>query len=224
MTQSFFITGTDTGIGKTFITGLIGRAFQNQGKKVYTQKWVQSGLDGSPTDLTQHLKALHIDERSVTPFLKAMCPYELSLPASPHLSAEEEGVLINPHKISSAYSALLKQCDVLLVEGSGGFHVPFTYDALLSDIVDQLRIPVIMVVGNKLGCINHTLLTLEAIQARKLELYGIIFNTVDPNSPEKILTNNEETILRYSGARHLGSIPYQSSDTTYDQLVSYLTI
>lgn len=206
MNMQFFITGTDTSIGKTLCTTLLAKHFIEEGYHVLTQKWIQSGLDGQNTDLETHLTVL--DKTLATPYLKAMCPYTLSFPASPHLSAQKEHIHINEHRITTAFHALKKQCDVLLVEGSGGFLVPYSDQALMSDIVSKLSLPIILVVGNKLGCINHALLTIEAIHNRKLHIHGLIFNTVDPTCPHEILEDNIKTILSFSKLHHIGTVPH----------------
>jgi dethiobiotin synthetase len=208
MSRQFFITGTDTGVGKTVATGILAKHFQDQGHNVFTQKWVQAGTDNGKTDLDTHLEFLSLSKKDVQPYLAAMCPYTFKTPASPHLAASLENITINPHKITTAFNALSKRCDVLLVEGSGGFFVPYTDEDLLADIVTTLKIPVILVIGNKLGCINHSLLTIEAIQNRKLEIHGLIFNAIDPECSEEILTNNIETIVNFSKLPNLGVLPY----------------
>jgi dethiobiotin synthetase len=208
MSRQFFITGTDTGVGKTIATGSVAKHFQNQGHKVFTQKWIQAGTDNGKTDLDTHLEFLSLSKKDIQPYLSAMCPYTFNTPASPHLAAKSENITINPHKITTAFHALSKLCDILLVEGSGGFLVPYTDKDMMSDIVSTLNIPVILVIGNKLGCINHSLLTIEAIQSRKLEIHGLIFNTIDPNCSKKILNNNIETILKFSKLPYLGKLPY----------------
>lgn len=222
MKKQFFITGTDTSIGKTRVTGLLARHYQNKGYSVLTQKWIQSGLDGSPTDLESHHTYLSLSPAVISAYKNAMCPYTFSYPASPHLSAQHDAISINPHRITTAYHALAKQCDVLLVEGSGGFLVPYSDHDLMSDIVVQLQLSVIIVIGNKLGCINHALLTIEAVQKRQLAIHGLIFNTIDPKCSEDICENNRETILKFSNLPCLGNLPFMTESTALESPDDFL--
>ena len=222
MKQQFFITGTDTSIGKTRVTGLLARHYQNKGYSVLTQKWIQSGYDGSPTDLDAHHSYLSLSPDVISKYKQAMCPYTFPYPASPHLSAHYDSVSINPHRITTAFHTLSKHCDILLVEGSGGFLVPYSEYDLISDIVAHLQIPVIIVVGNKLGCINHALLTIEAIQKRQLLIHGLIFNTIDPHCSNDICKNNRDTILQFSKLPCLGNVPFMSEATALESTDVFL--
>jgi dethiobiotin synthetase len=165
--QAVFITGTDTGVGKTYFTKRLATQLRRQGFKVAIQKWIQSG---EPEDHP------------------GCSIYKLKTPASPHLAAEIEGIKISPAKIKRAFRAAAAANDYVLVEGSGGLLVPYSRRGLIIDIVKELKIPVIVVAENKLGVINHALLTIEALKRRKIKLLGI-FYTILPKKKNRGPTN-----------------------------------
>ena len=121
-----------------------------------------------------------ISVTTLDPGLALLNPICLASPIAPHIAAAEDGVVIEPGKIREAFAALKKQADVVLVEGVGGFRVPLGEDYDTADLARDLGLPVILVVGMRLGCINHALLTAEAIAARGLGLAGWVANQIDP--------------------------------------------
>ena len=174
--MTFFITGIDTNIGKTLATGLAARFLLKQRKKVITQKLVQTGQTGSISeDILEHRRLMEIvplsdDMEGMT------CPYSFAYPASPHLAARLEGRSIEPDMITQATKKLQECYDFVLLEGAGGFLVPLTHDLLLADYIEQQGYPIILLTSGRLGSINHTLLTIEAIERRNLLLACIVFN------------------------------------------------
>ena len=173
----YFIGGIDTEVGKTIVTGLLGKWFREKGANVGTMKIVETGVDDGDlsADIRTHrkimgLEPLDVDRDGTT------CPYRFRLPASPHLSAKLEGREIEPDKIAAAANSLRKQFDVLLIEGVGGLMVPLTRDFSALDFVRQIRPPVVLVTSGRLGSINHTLLSMEALAARKIPLAGLVYN------------------------------------------------
>lgn len=179
-TKSFFITGTDTGVGKTLITGLLADYFLKQGLKVITQKWIQTGSNKKESsDINQHLKLMGKTWRDFKDYQKYMVPYTFKYPASPHLAAKLEKKNIFAEKIIRSFNYLKEHFDLVLVEGVGGALVPYNQKNLVIDIVKKLDIPVIIVIKNQLGAINHSLLTIEALKTRKLKIAGLVFNHFD---------------------------------------------
>ncbi len=176
---SFFVCGTDTGVGKTIVTGLLARTFLGEGYSVITQKWVQTGSKGFPQDIAAHLKMMGRKKSHVRGLEDLVCPYVFKYPASPHLAARLERKKVEVRKIKSAYKKLCGMFDIVIVEGVGGALVPLNEKTLLLDVVKELKIPVVLVVGNKLGAINHTLLTVEAIKKRGLKIAGLVFNETE---------------------------------------------
>lgn len=205
--NGLFITGTDTDAGKTLVTGLLARALGEQGRSVITQKWVQTGCRTfQDTDIAAHLALMNRRVEEIEPFLPEVIPYRFKLPASPHLAARQEKKRIDLRKIEKAYNTLSKNFDLVLAEGAGGLMVPLTPRTLLIDLVQKLRLPVLLVVHNKLGAVNHALLSIEALHHRKIPLLGLLFNNAKNENPE-ILKNNIQTVAALTKAPVLGVLP-----------------
>lgn len=183
MNQPIAICGIDTSIGKSIVTGLLARHLLLKGKVVITQKLVQTGCEGRPEDIVLHRKLMgaewhSLDEEQLT------CPYCFAFPASPHLAAARAGTEIDPAVLTLATSRLSEQVDQLLIEGVGGLLVPLTRKLLLLDYLAEHNYPVILVTTPRLGSINHTLLSLEALKQRKMKLLGLACNLYDDHSSD----------------------------------------
>ncbi|MFH1245063.1 MAG: dethiobiotin synthase [Candidatus Omnitrophota bacterium] len=209
MSRGIFITGTDTGAGKTVISGLLGRYLAEKGYNVITQKWVQTG---DIQDVDRHLGLMKISRPRIKDCLSRVCPYNFKFAASAHLAACLERKKIAPDKIKRSFQYLSRRFDVVIVEGTGGALVPFSRKGLIIDIVKELHLPAIIVAANKLGAINHTLLTVEALRKRRITVAGIIFNNIDQNADERVLTDNIKIIRTLSGEKVLGILPYRETD------------
>lgn len=181
MLTGFFITGTDTEVGKTTVTcGLIS-ALRELGLKAAGFKPVASGC--TLTDggwVNDDALMLHAAAAMEPPF-EWVNPYPLPEPTTPEIAASLQGIKIDPRPIINAFEAMSSRFSPLLVEGVGGYAVPFAKGFSQRDLARQLGLPVILVVGLKLGCINHALLTAQAIEADGLDLIGWIGNAIDPN-------------------------------------------
>lgn len=175
--SAYFVTGTDTEIGKTFVSCALLHRFAREGKAVIGMKPVAAGLDadGSNEDVRRLCAASNV--RAAPDLVN---PYALISPIAPHLAAAEEGRVIRFAAIHSALGELRKQADVVIVEGVGGFRVPLGPEGDSADLAQTLGLPVILVVGLRLGCISHALLTAEAIRARELIVAGWVANSIDP--------------------------------------------
>ena len=196
--MNFFVAGTDTGVGKTVVTALLAKQSQDLGLSVVTQKWVQSG-DLHRPDLVIHDDLGGLD-LSLTPELAACrSPYSFSYPASPHLASEMEGVTIQADRIKQAYQTLDAAFEQVIVEGAGGLLVPYSKDGFLIDIVKELELPVVLVIANKLGCLNHSLLSITVLRERGIQIKGLVFNHLDQETPSDIAEDNKAFILRWSG-------------------------
>lgn len=173
---TLFITGIDTDIGKTYATGILARHLLTCGKSVITQKLIQTGVTGNiADDIITHRTLMGIDLYEVDKD-GTTCPITLIKPASPHLSARLENHTIDVCQIDHATRLLERQFDTVLLEGAGGVLVPLTNHLLTLDYIRTHDYPVIVVTSARLGSINHTLLTLEAIHARGLRLFAVVFN------------------------------------------------
>ncbi|MFH1552077.1 MAG: dethiobiotin synthase [Candidatus Omnitrophota bacterium] len=208
MKNAIFITGTDTGVGKTIVTGLLGRLFTERGIKTITQKWVQTGCAGVSEDIAVHMGFIRNGERYIEKYHSDMAPYVLEFPSSPHLAALLEKKHIDAAIIERSFRRLEKDFDLVLVEGSGGLMVPINDEKMIVDIVERLRLSVLVVAQNRLGAINQTLLTVEALRQRGLEILGIVFNRVSQEGDELILKDNKRIIGELTGEDVLGELTY----------------
>ena len=175
MAKVFYITGIDTGIGKTYAAGLLASYLHQQGKSVITAKMVQTGCSGVAEDILQHRRLMGI-ELLPEDLAGTTCPYVFGLPASPHLAAEAEGKTIAPKVIIGSVDSLALNYEYVIVEGAGGLLVPLTNDLLAVDIAAAQNWPVIIVSSARLGSINHTLMTIECAANRKCNIAGILYN------------------------------------------------
>lgn len=208
MARSLFITGTDTGVGKTMITGLLLKKLIGAGKKAVTQKWVQTGCSGISDDILTHLRSAGLPEDSRGAYANDISPYVLREPASPHLAAAMENTVISAGKIKSSFRRLAENHDIVLVEGAGGPLVPVSTRTLIIDLVRDLSLPVLIVSDNRLGAINHTLMAFETCVNRGLEVAGIILNNTVPREETVILEDNRRIIDVFTGGKVLGEIAH----------------
>lgn len=181
MKQAFFITGTDTDVGKTYVACKLISDYVAQGYKVVGMKPVAAGgdfVDGKW--LNKDVLKLEAASNVKAP-RELVNPYSFKEAIAPHIAAEKSGVEIKIEVIQQAFKRLADMADIVIVEGAGGFLVPINNTESMADLAVALNIPVILVVSMKLGCINHTLLTVEAIQARNLNLHGWVANNIEPD-------------------------------------------
>lgn len=180
MKQAFFITGTDTGVGKTYVACKLIRDYVAQGHRVIGMKPVAAGCDLVNGQWVND-DVLRLEEASnVKAPRELVNPYSFKEAVAPHIAAENAGIEINTDVIKQAFQALSKLADIVIVEGAGGFLVPLNDQQSMADLPAALDIPVILVVGMRLGCINHSLLTVEAIKMRGLNLHGWVANQIEP--------------------------------------------
>ena len=180
MAQSYFITGTDTEVGKTYIACQLIKHYVAQGYKVIGMKPVAAGCELINGQWINEDVKLLTEASNVNAPVDLINPYCFREPIAPHIAADHEGVEISLDVIESAYRQLSKIADIVIVEGAGGLLVPLNETQTLADLIKQLNIPIILVVGLKLGCINHTLLTLEVITARQLSIAKWVANPIPP--------------------------------------------
>lgn len=184
-----FISGIDTDIGKTYATGMIAKALMQQGIKVITQKLVQTGVAINPDtsdmniadDIITHRQLMNLPLQPCDLDFTT-CPYRYEKPASPHLSAALAEDILNPNLITAATKALQADYEVVLLEGAGGLMVPITEQLLTLDYIAEAGYPVILVTSGRLGSINHTLLSLQAIKSRGLKVHSVIYNHIHDDS------------------------------------------
>jgi dethiobiotin synthetase len=177
---NFFITGTDTGVGKTYVTKLLVESLHAEGKYAVGFKPISCGDRDDATILAAASGNLAIDEVN---------PIHFSSGVAPHVAALLENKTIHPAEIIASYQAISKKYDPVIVEGAGGWEVPITESYFVSDLAKDLNLPVILVVANRLGALNHILLTLAAIQAKGLKCAGIILNQLEDEMDTPMITN-----------------------------------
>ncbi|MDD5299581.1 MAG: dethiobiotin synthase [Gallionella sp.] len=203
--MNYFITGTDTGVGKTLVSCALLYGFAALGKRVVGMKPVAAGCTegGQHEDVTQ-LRAAS----NVLASKGQINPYCFTQAIAPHLAAQFIGVNINFARIVESFTELNTQADIVIVEGAGGFRVPLNAGQDSADLAVQLGQPVVLVVGMRLGCLNHALLTAEAIAARGLTLAGWVANVLDANMA--MLNENIAALRQRIDAPLLGVIPQQT--------------
>lgn len=197
--QAIFIAGIDTDAGKTYATAFIARKLMNEGYSVITQKFIQTGCVGYSEDIATHRRLLGTglleeDAAGLT------APIIFSYPASAQLAARKDGCTIDLRLIDRATDTLLQRYDRVLIEGAGGLMVPITDNFFTIDYVTSRELPMILVTNGKLGSINHTILSLEAIAVRKIKLEAVVYNRFFDTDPE--LTADTPAFIRRYLTRH----------------------
>ena len=206
--RGIFVTGTDTGVGKTIVAGLSARYAAERGYGVITQKWIQTGSKGFPEDIDTHLRLMCRQRGDIKDHLARVCSYNLRHPSSPHLAAGLEKTRIDGRKIKRDYAFLSERYELIIAEGIGGALVPYGGKSLVIDIAVDLKMRVLIVAGNRLGSVNHTILTVEALKRRKAEIAGIVFNDTSGKEDKNILKDNPAIVGRLTGVPILGVLPY----------------
>lgn len=180
MKQAFFITGTDTGIGKTYVACQLIRQYIAQGYRVVGMKPVAAGCDLINDQWVNEDVRLLTEASNVDAPLHLVNPYCFHAPIAPHIAAQQAQVDIQLDVIVQAYQALAELADIVVVEGAGGLLVPLNSEITMAELAVALNIPIVLVVGMRLGCINHALLSLEVMQARGLPIQYWVANPIDP--------------------------------------------
>ena len=204
--NGFFITGTDTEVGKTLVSGTLILKLREQGVKAIGFKPVVAGTyrNAKGETLNEDLETLRIASNLI-PGELSLCPYILDQPAAPHLVAKHQGLKLEMEVMIEAFNDVQKHADYVVVEGAGGLLIPLNEDKDLGDFAKAIDLPVILVVGMRLGCINHALLTYEAIKARKLNIVGWFANALSEEMP--LLEENLQTLQTRIDTPFLGLIP-----------------
>lgn len=195
MKGTYFISGIDTNIGKSVATGILARNLQADGIHVITQKLIQTGNDGYSEDIELHRRIMNM-EMTVEDRAGVTCPIIFTYPASPHLAAAIDKKTIDLTKIEQATKQLEQKYDVILLEGAGGLMVPLTTELLTIDYVAEKDYPVILVTSGRLGSINHTFLSFEALRTRNMSLHSVIYN-LSPETDPIITQDTQDVISRY---------------------------
>lgn len=217
-----FVTGTDTEVGKTVITAGLLKAFEAQGYTTLGLKPVAAGCETTEDGLRNEdaLLLQHTSSEKVS--YSVVNPVAFEPAIAPHIAAMAEQRLLTASSLEGfVRGALLKPAKVKLIEGAGGWFTPLSYRETLADLPRLLKVPVIMVVGMRLGCINHALLTAEAIRQSGLHLCGWVANCIDPEMLS--YDENRDTLSHMLGAPLLGEVPYLD-DVKIDQVANVLDV
>ena len=210
MAQAFFITGTDTDAGKTSVAAGLLCAAKQQGCSTLAMKPVASGCEMTEQGLRNSDALALIAQSTVQLPYSQINPYAFAQAIAPHIAAQEAGVELSVAGLYRAAQVILQeQADFILIEGAGGWRVPISATEFLSDCAIALQLPVLLVVGVKLGCINHALLTAQAIINDGLELAGWVANVVDPSCAR--LAENLATLQQLMPAPCLAEVPHLTS-------------
>lgn len=206
MIQGYFITGTDTGVGKTLVACALLRAFAAAGYSVVGMKPVVAGAEpNGERPVYGDVEALSVAGNVTVP-RELLNPYAFRRPIAPHIAAAEEGVVIDLALIERSFRTLAERARAVVVEGVGGFRVPLGAAADTAELACRLGLPVILVVGMRLGCLNHALLTADSIAAHGLGLAGWVANHVDPDM--KAADENVEALEARLPAPLLARVPH----------------
>jgi dethiobiotin synthetase len=201
--QGFFVTGTDTGVGKTLIACALLRAFAQAGKSVVGMKPVAAGREGGRIADVEALA--HASTLSARP--QIVNPYAFEPAIAPHLAAELAGFEIDLEPIARAYEELSRLAEIVVVEGVGGFLVPLNAAQTGADLAVRLGLPMVLVVGMRLGCLNHALLTRRQIEGSRLRCAGWVANCIFPGMPH--LDGNIRALEQRLDCPLLGVVPFR---------------
>ncbi|MEC0232324.1 dethiobiotin synthase [Paenibacillus alba] len=216
--RGLFVTGTDTGVGKTVVTAAITAMLRAEGLNAGVWKPIQTGapLGSGLTDAERLLKSTGINEQP-----EAIAPFTFEAPLTPLLAAKQAGVTLTLEQLIASGEPLTKRYEALLIEGAGGVAVPLTDDTLMADFISELRIPALLVARSSLGTINHTLLTASFLRHRGIPIIGVILNdgelTELPEDPS--VSTNAQLIEQYSGLKVLGRFPRLHTEATSETLI-----
>ena len=207
--RSFFVTGTDTGVGKTLVSAALLHTLARSGARVVGMKPVAAGLvQQGGAWVSEDAQMLRAASTVRVP-ADLDNPVALPEPLSPHLAAARAGRHVSVAELLAAHAALLALADVVLVEGAGGWRVPLNEQETLADLARAMAVPVVLVVGLRLGCLNHALLTAEAIRRDGLTLAGWVANSIDPEMACR--DENIDTLRQRLQAPLLGVVPWLSA-------------
>ncbi len=201
----YFVTGTDTEVGKTLVSGALILKLRELGRNAFGFKPVVAGTYRGQNGeyINEDIETLRV--ASNLPQTQSICPFVLDTPAAPHIVAKANGIELNVNKLLESFTGIQNENDFVVVEGAGGFIVPLNDHESLADFAQKIDLPIIVVVGMKLGCLNHALLTIEAIKTRKMKIAGWVANTLAQEM--SLLNENIQSLQDRIDAPFLGTIP-----------------
>jgi dethiobiotin synthetase len=210
MQKGIFITGTDTGVGKTYVAGGLAAALRKRGTDVGVMKPAETGCKIRSGKLVPKDALRLIRASGARDALGLVNPYRFRTPLAPFVAAEIEGITIEPPRIIQAYRTLSRRHGFMIVEGAGGIMAPLSGKYLYRDLVQEMNLPVVIVARPGLGTINHTLLTISALREQGIAIVGVVFNYTQDECPGLAEETNPVIINTLSGIKILGTVPYRS--------------
>jgi dethiobiotin synthetase len=221
LARGVFVTGTDTGVGKTVIVAGLLRAIRDAGIDAIPMKPVQTGAERANGQLVSADLAfcLHVGQLALSADDgELMCPYRFETACSPHLAAEIAGTRIDLKKLAGCLQRLQAKHGAVIVEGAGGVLVPVNESETMLDLMRALDLPVLLVGKAGLGTINHTLLSLGELRRAGLDVAGVVLNSAEPIADGFIVKNNVETIERFGGVKVLGVLEALPASQLHDEI------
>ena len=209
--NGFFITGTDTEIGKTVVSSLLIRQLVNAGHKVLGMKPIASGCEKTQDGWFNEDVASLMQAANVELPVDLINRYHFEPAIAPHIAAEQEDIQIALDDIVADYRQCSKQADYVIVEGVGGWQVPLNKQQSVADLAQQLGLPVVLVVGVRLGCINHALLTVQSIRSQGIKLAGWVANCCEPDAV--CIQENITSLQNRISEPMLGVVPYMQTES-----------
>jgi len=210
--RGFFVTGTDTGVGKTLFSAALTRALVARGLRVAVMKPVASGSERTPEGLRNSDALTLMAAANVKAPYSAVNPYCFLAPISPHIAAQDGGIVVDLGLLRREFDSLAAAADCVVVEGAGGWLAPIGEATSMADIAVELALPAILVVGIRLGCLNHAQLTRESIATRGVTFTGWVANHIDPQLERA--TENVTTLSVRLGAPPLVRLPFMAVGRT----------
>ena len=221
--QGYFITGTDTNVGKTVVTACLAKLLKNRGENVGVMKPIETGVDPECSSSANSDAKFLIEVTGVQDALEDVCPYRLKAPASPYQAARIEGKELDPEKLLERFRALQSKHSMMLVEGIGGLLVPITQRYNVTDLALQMNLPLIIVSRIQIGTLNHTLLTINAARQHGLKVAGVILNPVHEGELDTIEEEQGSLIEEFSDTPILGTCPY-IHDVSSERVIQNLAL
>lgn len=221
MGKGFFITGTDTDVGKTTVALGLMSALQQKGLIVAAMKPVSAGCIQTPQGLRNDDAVRLMEQASIDLPYDLVNPYPFAAPVAPHIAAAELNVHMNIDVIKNAYQQIAEQVDVVIVEGAGGWLVPLNETQTMADVASALQLDVIQVVGLRLGCLNHALLTSASVAAQGLTQVGWVANQLSENMQNP--SENYQALQQRLTGECLGVIPHLAQTQSHD-ITQFLNI
>lgn len=203
--MNFFVTGTDTDVGKSYICKHLAKEFIKLGKKTGYLKPFQSGLEEG---IDPDAKQIEIIAKGVI----AKSTYITKTPCTPYISSQIDNVDYNLEKVKQDYTELANTCDVTIAEGSGGLYVPVKENVLMSDVIKFLNLPTLIVARPNLGTINHTLMTIKCAQSEGIKILGVVISNYPQTTNDPVILRAQEMIEKYCNVKVIDAIKQGQTD------------